>query len=209
MDLLSPNSNPLKVFIELNKFKNFISEPSRVKTRFLKSINEESCSSTLIDVLIHNKDLIIDTRVIGCPFINYHKFIVGSIKLDKQKPDSEVFWSRNLSDANIKLLEVELSQIDYLKIDKLYTANDKWEYLKTSILQKLDKIAPLKKVTMKSKNKFPWFDLELFRVKKARDISYAIAIKSKRTSETPKSFGNFIRVQSRFDQTMPKWTIQH
>ena len=32
---------------------------------------------------------------------------------------------------------------------------------------------------MKAKNKFPWFDLELFRVKKGRDISYAIAIKSK------------------------------
>ncbi len=31
MDLLSPNSNPLKEFIELNKFKNFINEPTRVK----------------------------------------------------------------------------------------------------------------------------------------------------------------------------------
>jgi len=47
------------------------------------------------------------------------------------------------------------------------------------IITALDKIAPLKKITIKQQNKFPWFDLELYRAKKARDISYSKAIKSR------------------------------
>ena len=40
-------------------------------------------SSTLIDVLIHNDDLITDSLVVDCPFSD-HKFIAGSIKIEKE-----------------------------------------------------------------------------------------------------------------------------
>lgn len=79
--------------------------------------------------------------------------------------------SSTLIESNLKLVETQLKLMDYSKIDDLKTANEKWEYIRNIILFKLDKIAPLKKVTMKSQNKFPWFDLELYRVKKTRDIS--------------------------------------
>jgi hypothetical protein len=178
MDLSSANLNPLKEFISLNKFQNFITEPTRVRTRFLKSSNDESSSSTLIDVIIHNKDLIKKTKVVSCPYSD-HKFVLASINVDKHKPEPEIIWSRNLSENNIKLIEDELIKQDYSKIDKLYSSNEKWEYLKKLIITALDKIAPLKKITIKQQNKFPWFDLELYRSKKARDISYSKAIKSR------------------------------
>ncbi len=55
MDLLSVSPNPLKDFISFNKFQTLIEEPTRVRTRFLKASDDEVSSSTLIDVLIHNK----------------------------------------------------------------------------------------------------------------------------------------------------------
>ncbi len=141
MDLSSANLNPLKEFISLNKFQNFITEPTRVRTRFLKSSNDESSSSTLIDVIIHNKDLIKKTKVVSCPYSD-HKFVLASINVDKHKPEPEIIWSRNLSENNIKLIEDELIKQDYSKIDKLYSSNEKWEYLKKLIITALDKIAP-------------------------------------------------------------------
>ena len=74
MDLLS-SANLLKDFIADNNFKNFITEPTRVSSRFMKSLNSETSSSTLIDVLIHNNNLMTDTKVIDCPYSD-HKFIV-------------------------------------------------------------------------------------------------------------------------------------
>ncbi len=120
--------------------------------------------------------------MIGCPYSD-HKFIIGSIEIEKVKTESETFWSRNLSEKNLTLLQDELGLQDYSVIDKVYTANEKWECLRNIILSKMDKIAPLKKVTLKAYNKFPWFDLELFKAKKSRDISYANAVKSNSESE--------------------------
>ena len=47
----------------------------------------------------------------------------------------------------------------------------------------MDEVCPLKKVTLKPENKFAWFDLELKKVKRTRDTSYAAAIKSKLSSD--------------------------
>jgi hypothetical protein len=182
MDLLSENPNPLKDFISFNKFLNLIEEPTRVRTRFFKASGDGSASSTLLDVLIHNKDLVIETKVVACPYSD-HKFIVAAIKTDKDKPEPEIFWSRNLSENNIKLIEESLKSVDFSKLDVIESPNDKWLYFKKSILSILDTIAPLKKVTLKPPNKFPWFDLELYRTKKARDTSYATAIKSNLESD--------------------------
>lgn len=64
---------------------------------FMKS----TMSSTLIDVMIHNNNLITDSKVIGCPFSD-HKFNVGSIKLDHCKREPQIFYySGNLSETNL------------------------------------------------------------------------------------------------------------
>ena len=178
MDLLSPHGNSLSDFIKNHILKNYISEPTRVCTRFKKNSNLRSASSTLIDVLLHNKDLVSETKVINCPYSD-HKFIVGAIKIDSDKPKPDIFWSRNLSEKNLLLIEEKLVKADFSRLDSLKTSDDKWLFLKDKILTVLDTLAPLKKVTLKKENKFPWFDLELYRAKHNRDISYSLAIKSK------------------------------
>ncbi len=45
-------------------------------------------SGTLLDIILHNKNLISNTQVIGCPY-NDHTFIVGSIEIEKVKTESE------------------------------------------------------------------------------------------------------------------------
>ena len=59
--------------------------------------------------------------------------------------------------------------IDYSKIDKYNSSKDKCDFLKKTIIAILDKIAPFKKVTLKTIKKFPWFDIELFKVRHYRD----------------------------------------
>ena len=70
------------------------------------------------------------------------------------------------------LIEEQILNIDFSSLDKLNSSNGKWEYLKTSIISILDKIAPLKKVSIQEENKFPWFDLELYKVRHLRNVLY-------------------------------------
>ena len=178
MDLLSSNENPLKRFMQDQNMSNFINNATRVRQRFNKSLDTSTHSSTLLDVIIHNKNLITGTQVIDCPYSD-HKFIVGAIDIKKFNPKPQIFWSRSLSEKNLKLMSEYLSSADFSGITNHNSVNDKWEHVRKIFIEKLDKIAPLKKVTLKSENKFPWFDLELYKIKKARDTSYAKAIKSK------------------------------
>ena len=169
-------------FLTNHQLNNFITEPTRVRTKFMTNSNSEKNSSTLIDVLVHNKNLVTDTRVIDCPFSD-HKFIVGAINIEKPKVSPQTFWSRNLSEKNLLKLESRLNNINFQEIDKFNCADSKWEFLKKEIVSKMDEVCPLKKVTSKPENKFPWFDLELYKVKRARDTSYAAEIKSKLSSD--------------------------
>jgi len=55
--------------------------------------------------------------------------------------------------------------------------------IKTSIISILDKIAPLKKVSIQEENKFPWFDLELYKVRHLRNVLYEKANKTQLQSD--------------------------
>jgi len=56
-------------------------------------------------------DLVIGTKVVACPYSD-DKFIIAAIKTDKDKPEPEIFWSRNLSENTIKLIEESLKNVD-------------------------------------------------------------------------------------------------
>ena len=58
MDLLSAKGQPLLDYMEEQKIKNFVNEPSRVSYKYFKSSSVNQYSNTLIDVILHNKDLI-------------------------------------------------------------------------------------------------------------------------------------------------------
>ena len=107
----------------------------------------------------------------GCPYSD-HSFTVGEIQLISSKPKLQSFWSRSYSEKNMLLIEEQILNIDFSSLNKLNYSNGKWEYLKTSIISILDKIAPLKKVSIQEENKFPWFDLELYKVRHLRNVLY-------------------------------------
>ena len=177
MDLNSNNSKLLKEFMCDYKLKNCISQPTRIRSRIMKKNSIIRSSSTLIDVLIHNGDLVSKSIVVSCPFSD-HNIIAGSIKIDKKRPCDDVIWSRNLSERNLSLISENLAKHDFTKLDKLNTCNEKWLYLKNIIISEADTIAPLKMIKIKPDNKCPWFDLELTKAKKARDSLYALAVNS-------------------------------
>ncbi len=118
MDLLSSKGQLLSDFMKDHLLKNFIKEPTRIT----------KTSSTLIDVLLHNQNLVINTKVVGCPYSD-HSFTVGEIQLISPKPKLQSFWSRSYSEKNMLLIEEQILNIDFSSLDKLNYSNGKWEYL--------------------------------------------------------------------------------
>jgi hypothetical protein len=68
MDLLSSAGDELKDFMVNNELKSGVDSPTRIQTNFYKKDNTYKTSSTLIDVILHNQDLVAQTMVIECPF---------------------------------------------------------------------------------------------------------------------------------------------
>jgi hypothetical protein len=137
MDLLSAKGQPLLDFMEEQKIKNFVNEPTRVSSKFFKSSGVNQHSNTLIDVILHNKDLISCTEVVGCPYSD-HNFVLAAIKIVSNKPKSQTIWSRSYSEKNLKQIEEILSKSDFSAIDNLDSVNDKWNYFKNLLLRILD-----------------------------------------------------------------------
>ena len=175
MDLNSFHGNLLQDFMADFVLTNFVKESTRVASRLSRknSSSKFSESSTLLDVILHNDILITETLVVGCPFSD-HKFVAASVSLDKPEPYDPVIWSRSLSDENLTSIGNKLSSLDFTKMDKFNNCNDKWLFLKNSLLIAIDKISPLKKIKIKQENKCPWFDLELVKSKTRRDALYSI-----------------------------------
>ena len=52
------------------------------------------------------------------------------------------------------------NQENFTIMDKFHNCNDKWLFLKNTILSVVNKIAHLKKIKLKQESKWPWFDRE-------------------------------------------------
>ncbi len=124
MDLLSSAGDDLKEFMISNELKNGVTEPTRTQTSFYKSDNEYRTSSTLIDVILHNQDLIEKTLVIDCPFSD-HSFVISSLKIEKVKLEPQSIMCRNLSEPVLEQIITELSLID-LKVSLSHDIESNW-----------------------------------------------------------------------------------
>ncbi len=80
--------------------------------------------------------------------------------------------------------------------------DDKWNYLKNHLLGILDKIAPLRKITIQDDNKFPWFNLELYKARHLRDVLYAKAKKNNPIED----WDNYRQARLNFKE-MNKWHL--
>jgi len=52
------------------------------------------------------------------------------------------------------------------------TFNEKWPILENDLLTLLNKIAPEKKIVIKSQDSFPWIDDDLKYIQYLRDLNY-------------------------------------
>jgi hypothetical protein len=169
MDVNS-NSNIIE-FIKNNDVVNFIQKPTRVCSKFYKKINATRHSSTLIDLFLHNGDLVDQTDVINCPFSD-HKFVVANLLLKKPKNEHKTIECRNLSTTNIANICSAIEVIDYKPLKNLATIEQKWNYLKEVILKIIDAHAPKRKISLRFKSFFPWYDDELIKLKHLKNSFY-------------------------------------
>ena len=175
MDLKSKKGDYLKDFLVNNELKNFVSNYTRVCTNYYKKLRGYSTTKSLIDVIIHNQDKIIETKVFGCPFSD-HSFVLTSLdfKADTSKPNNSTY-GRSLTAKNLLLINEELAKVDFSTTNNCTDVNQQWNLLKGKILDVIDKIAPVKEIKVKPKELFPWEDAQLHEARKLRDYYFSLS----------------------------------
>ena len=153
MDLNSEIGLPLTEFMRDLSLSNSVTSSTRIQTRSYAN-NRTSTSSTLLDVILHNQNLISSTIVSDCPFSD-HKFVSAAIKIGNDFVEEKCFWARNLSEKNCDYLKKKISSIDFTQMDKLDNSNLKWKFITDTILPLINKVAPLQKIKSKIINKTP------------------------------------------------------
>jgi hypothetical protein len=171
MNLLDKNNNQLDILIKNNNLSNYVEEPTRIATIFHEKEKKFTTSETLIDVIIHNNDLINICKVIDCPFSD-HRFVLVNLKIEKLKYEKKSIIARNLAAKNLVKISREFDHIDFNKLFNCSTVNEKWELLEEELLTILNKITPEKKIIIKSQDSFPWIDDDLRYLQFLRDSNY-------------------------------------
>ena len=116
MNWLDDKGKMLKLFCRKNKLRNFIKQPTRV----VDTVN--SHFETLIDVVLHNREAVVDTSVHEFPFSD-HSFVLVECDLDKSAwhQVEQQRLSRRQLDKTIAGITEIINQIDFsiLNDDKL------------------------------------------------------------------------------------------
>ncbi|CAF0807126.1 unnamed protein product [Brachionus calyciflorus] len=84
----------IKQFVEHNDLVKFVSKPTKISTKYNKKSNTTKRSSTLIDILLRNGDLVDSTDTIDCPFSDHH-FLIAKLNFKKAPNESKKIESQN------------------------------------------------------------------------------------------------------------------
>ena len=179
MDLFEENikNSNLIDFMFNNNFNQAVTDPTRICTKYYTSSNQLMVSKTLIDVIIHNNDLIENVYNILCPFSD-HMFIIANLKLRSLSKQNSFFIGRNLSTKVIKNITERINQVNFSLIKLEESVDKNWLALRNIILKIINQIAPEKKIYLNKQIDFPWIDVELIESKKNRDKAYKRFIKT-------------------------------
>ena len=92
---------------------------------------------------------------------------------------------RNSNPSNLKKIVESINKMNFGEINRLDTSYKQWGFLKNCILNVINKIAPIKKLTKVDKNCIDhWWNSELFLIKRQRDFLFTIATSSKVKKKT-------------------------
>lgn len=170
MNLYNDNNINLARFLSNNGLVNFVKNPTRTKSKYYSRHQSVIESSTSIDLVLHNMDLVVDTQCIFCPFSD-HDFVQIDLKLIKITTTNRFIFGRNLSQCNLNKI-TDLINKSNISIDNNVSTNENWLHFKNKILNIIDEVAPVKKIMLRCNDNFPWVDDELLYIKFLRDSSY-------------------------------------
>jgi hypothetical protein len=174
MDLSDANTEDtdFKDFLTNNDLINYVKDYTRVVTRYIVAQNSFITSKTLIDVILHNSDLVVETSVIDCPFSD-HKFVAANIKICRAaNSSSTTIRSRCLTESKLEVVTAAINSTNFSTVNSIVNVDSRWLSLKSSLTEILDHHAPYKDIKVPQINNTPWVDHELRQVRSARDCAY-------------------------------------
>ncbi|RNA01855.1 RNA-directed DNA polymerase from transposon BS [Brachionus plicatilis] len=177
MNILNGENLNILSFMNNNELINVIESPTRTCWKYNNGINETNKSETLIDVVLHNGNLVEQAKVVNCPFSD-HDFIVVNIKMVKPQEAHKTIKCRNLNNKNLEIVNDLLDKINFNRLANSDDINKKWGLIKSEIVKVLDEVGPIKTVRLRNKNIFPWFDDELLYARYCRDSNYKNLVKT-------------------------------
>lgn len=152
-------------FISSNILKNYVNEPTRIRSNYSKYTSDFKVSESSIDVILHNYNLVKNTSTLPCSFSD-HRFVMCNIEFQKPEVVRKSIKCRNLSLKNLAKITQAINNTDFGEINNI---ENYWENFKLLILNILDNFAPERLITVKHKDYFPWIDEELLQLKYHRD----------------------------------------
>jgi hypothetical protein len=112
MDLNDKKGNDLKKFPIDNQLKNYINGSTRIKQVFYGKTKSFKTTKTLLDVMIHNQDLVLEAKTVNCSFSDY-KFVMASFVIKSQKFERLSKIDRNLCEENVQQIVDEIKKLDF------------------------------------------------------------------------------------------------
>ena len=161
----------LHYFCQQNSLKNFVKKPTRIAD--CKRITGISHSETLIDVVLHNKNSVLDTLVLQFPF-SEHRIVVMKCIFKAAKFQPIIKLSRKLNESTINKIATKINGTDFSIMNEIKNVDLRWQCFKKTILNFIDEDAPVKKVKERKMKSVEWYDEELL---KKRDHSISLYVR--------------------------------
>ncbi len=161
------------------ELKNYMNESTRSVSKFSNNKNQYLNYNTIIDLILHNSDLVYSTSAIDCPFSD-HKLIVcnidSSVMQKRSENKTKQISKRNLNQSSLNSINLLLNTEDLLSLlNTLNNPNAKWDLLKSKMLEVMDLISPTYQIKINLNFcQSPWIDNELRAAKSKRDSSYKL-----------------------------------
>jgi hypothetical protein len=197
MDLANDfKSKYLVQFMNLLKLNNYVNVSTRDGKRWNEQAQKYSYSNTILDVILHNKNLVHTVSTI--PFYNSdHKTVLAFCDIF-MKPNQTKNQKRLQVKAilSVKSIEQITDCIFHSKnwfdqiIDSNLDIDGKWLSIKIFINNLIIKFSKKIKLKYPKGNCYPWFDKELYQLKRSKEKCYLEWIHCKSSFLSKEAFSN-------------------
>ena len=154
MDLLTNKGDKLREFMCNNALINFIGKNKKGDD-----------TSSLIDVVLHNKNDIVSTKIVEFPYSD-HDIVVVNCNIVAKKCSKDLVFARKLSSKKIDEIALELNEIDFSILNEIKNVNLRWSLFKQIIINSINNVAPLRKCKSRKLKSLPWYDGELIKAER-------------------------------------------